>query len=255
MRFEFPNKIDQIAAQVGVLLYLACAVFLLPPSEYFHAVGGGLLVFSAVVALSQFKGRGWLPGGSVLVVGFAATAILVMPTLPAMGGTERRAIPIGFLGVQATILLWACMQWPYLRRPKDHVSLATALKYGFLFAAGLSVVASLPILLTLMSDAPSPRAILLTYPAYFAGFVSAAIIYWSLQRIAHLAFGRYLIGILGGMCVYGAVGPVVFLFQNEKIDIPMLVAIAAIAGGFVGPALALNATERASTRAAQRFRL
>jgi hypothetical protein len=39
MRLDFPSKADQIEAQTGVLLCLVCAVFLLPPSEYFHRSG------------------------------------------------------------------------------------------------------------------------------------------------------------------------------------------------------------------------
>jgi hypothetical protein len=255
MKLNAQNRIDGNAAATGVFLYFASVLLVLPRSEYLLAIGGGIVVFGAVAALSAFMGRGWLPGWSVLAVGFTTTAILVMPTLPAMGGTDRRAIPLGFLGVQAAILLWACLQWPYTRVARKHMPLATALENGLVMALGLSIVATLPILLTLFSDAPSPRTILLTYPAYFVGFLSAATIYWALQRFANLAVGRYLIGVLGGLCVYGAVGPVVLLFENEPMDIPMLFAIAAIAGGFVGPALALDSTERLSTRFAERWRI
>src|SRR5258705_5435656 len=105
MKLDLQNRIDGNAAATGVFLYFASALLILPRSEYSHAVGGGIVVFGAVAALSAFMRRGWLPGWSVLVVGFTSTAILVMPTLPAMGGTERRAIPLGFLGVQAAILV------------------------------------------------------------------------------------------------------------------------------------------------------
>ena len=237
-------KADRVAAQTAVILYFVLAASLLPRSEYLHALGGGVLTFSAIILASGFFKRGWLPGLSVLAVGFISFAVLVMPTLPAMGGRVLRAIPIGFIGVQAAILLWAVLQWPYTLPPRSHVSLVSALKYGLFIATAISLVATLPILLTLFSDAPSSKTILLAYPAYFAGFLAAAIVYWSLQHVAHLAVGRYLIGVLGGTCVYGAVGPVVFLFRNEPIELPLLLAIAAIAGGFVGPALALDSTSQ-----------
>jgi hypothetical protein len=240
MKREIPNAIDSNAAAFGLFLYFAATLLFLPRSEYLRAIGSGLVVFGAVAALSKFKGRGWLPGGSVLLVGFVAFAVLVMPTFPAMGGTELRAVPIGFVGVQAAILLWACLQWPYQISPKDHVSLFGALKYGFIAAAGISLVATVPVLLVLLGGDSASHSILLVYPAYFVGFLSAAFIYWALQRIGYLALGRYMIGVLGGICIYGAVGPVVFLFEKEPIKIPVLLAIAAVAGGFVGPALALD---------------
>jgi drug/metabolite transporter (DMT)-like permease len=237
-------KPDRVAAETAVILYFGLAALLLPRSEYLHSLGGGILTFGAIILASWFVKRGWLPGLSVLAVGFISFAVLVMPTLPAMGGRVLRAIPIGFVGVQAAILLWAVLQWPYTLAPRSHVSFGTVLQYGLFMATGISLVATLPILLTFFSDAASPKTILLAYPGYFAGFLAAAIVYWSLQSVAHLAVGRYLIGALGGTCVYGAIAPVVFLFRNEPIEFPLLIAIAAITGGFIGPALALDSKDQ-----------
>jgi hypothetical protein len=236
-------KADQIAAGSAVILYFVAALYFLPGSEYLHALGGGALTFGAVVLASAVFKRGWLPGLSVLAVGFISFAILVMPTLPAMGGTVMTAIPIGFIGVQAAILLWAVLQWPYTLPTRSHLSFVSALQYGLVAAAIVSAVATIPIVLMFLSAGPAPKAILLVYPAYFAGFLSGAIIYWSLQRFTYLAVGRYLIGFLAGACVYGAVGPVVSLFRNEPIEAPLLISMAAICGGFVGPALMLNSKE------------
>jgi len=44
--------------------------------------------------------------------------------------------------------------------------------------------------------------------------------------------------------VYGAIAPVVFLFRNEPIEFPLAFMIAAICGGFVGPAVALDSPDR-----------
>lgn len=245
-------KADRIAAAAAVTLYFAVATYSLPASEYLHSLGGGALIFVAVFLAGWFLERGWLPGWSVLAVGFISFAVLVMPSLPVMGGRALRAIPIGFLGVQAAILLWAVLQWPYTLPARSRVSLVSALGYGLAMAAGISVVATLPILLTLFSKAPSSKAILLVYPAYAAGFVAAAIVYWSLQTFAYLAVGRYLMGVLGGTCVYGAIAPVVFIFNNEPIKFPLLFAIAGICGGFIGPALALDSPDRTKFVTAER---
>lgn len=70
------------------------------------------------------------------------------------------------------------------------------------------------------------------YPAYFIGLLFAATLYWLLQRISHLATGHYLIGFLGGICVYGAVAPVVELIENEPMSPGMMFVIALIAGGW-----------------------
>jgi hypothetical protein len=59
-------------------------------------------------------------------------------------------------------------------------------------------------------------------------------------------------GVLGGTCVYGAIAPVVFIFNNEPIKLPLLFAIAAICGGFIGPALALDSTDRTKVVAPER---
>jgi MFS family permease len=65
-------------------------------------------------------------------------------------------------------------------------------------------------------------------------------VYWSLQGFARLAAGRYLIGVLGGFCLYGAVAPIVMIFNNEPMDIRMMSAVAAVCGFLVGPPVALG---------------
>jgi MFS family permease len=78
--------------------------------------------------------------------------------------------------------------------------------------------------------------ILLFYPGYFVGVLAAATVYWLLQRIAHLAVGRHLIGMLGGACVYVATAPV-GLVSGEPFDLAAFGAGGAIVGGIIGPAI------------------
>ena len=51
------------------------------------------------------------------------------------------------------------------------------------------------------------------------------------------------IGFIGGTCVYAAVAPVVGLSEKDPISIGTMLMLAAVCGGLVGPAVALNRTE------------
>jgi hypothetical protein len=119
-------------------------------------------------------------------------------------------------------------------------------------AAGISGVAAIPVFLLLLIGGKSSWAILLVFPAYFAGFLSAAIIYWALQRIETLAVGRYLLGVLGGVCLYGAIGPASDLFDHKPFDLHETLVFALIAGSLVGPPLALGWYDEPKARFAKR---
>jgi hypothetical protein len=233
-------KTDLRIAVGGIIAYFALTLLLLPASEYLRALGGAALVFGTIVVAARALGRGQVPGLSVLGVAFAAGAILVMPTLPAMGGTVMRAIPLGFFGMQVAALLWAALRWRPRRPSRQRTPLGTALKVGALAAVGLSLVATVPIGIGLLSGKAGGPAITLVYVGYFAGLLGAATIYWLLQAAAHLATGRYLIGALGGICLYGAVAPVVSIMDGKSMSPGEMLLIAAIAGGLVGPAVALQ---------------
>jgi len=234
------TRIDRGAAGALIALYAIAVLVAMPPREFVRPLGGGAVVFGVIARAAYTLGRRPIPGLSVLLVGFLSAIVLVFPTFPAMGGHTHVAIPIGFLGVQAAMLLWAAELWqpaPPISRP---ISLLRAWRFGALAAFGLSLLAIIPVLGAAARE-DSPR-IFLILPAYFVGFLLAATAYALLQRIAHLATGRYLIGVVAGFCMYGAVGPVVSLVKHEPIDLRRLVIIAAIAGGVVGPAVSLSIT-------------
>ena len=108
---------------------------------------------------------------------------------------------------------------------------------------GSGTLVTFPVLLALGSGGRRATPLLLVYPGYVGGLLAAAIAYWLLQRLAHLATGRYLIGVLGGACVYGAVMPVVAVLDGKPMSVGVGLAVAGIAGGFVGPAVAFNLTD------------
>ncbi len=242
-RIEDPARlrtVDQgIAASVAAL-YCVLVAALLPAELYLRTLGGGLLVFGIVAAAAHWVGHRGVPGMSVLIVGIAAGALLWMPTFPAMGGKSRAAIYLGFLGMQAAMLLWVALTWsPPLRR-SPHRSLLSAYRWALLMALGLSVIATVGVGLGVAVGGPRARAMLLVYPAYFAGALAAATLYWLLQRITDLGTGRYLLGMLGGTCVYGAVAPIVSLTDGDRFRLGPMAATAIVCGSLVGPAVAVG---------------
>jgi hypothetical protein len=245
---------DHFVAAAAVAIYFALVVLFLPSSEYTRALSSGLVIFSIIFFVAWRFGGRIQSGFSVMAVALVATAALWMPTFPAMGGGSDRAVPIGFVGVQAAVLLWAAFWWPGPRQESSHITFRYALRFGFLVAVGISGVAAIPVFLTFLTGDGSSWAVLLVFPAYFAGFLSAAVLFWALQRIDNLAVGRYLIGVLGGICVYGAMGPAVAIFDHKAFDLHENFIVALIAGGFVGPALALNSYEIPKARLAKRSR-
>jgi hypothetical protein len=230
-----------------VVAYFALSAGLLPASEYPRALGLAAAVFAAVAAWAHRLGHRPMLPLSVFGVAAVTGMLLVVPTFPAMGGTTPRAVPLGFFGMQAAALLWAALRWPPQRPVRERISLGSAWKFGAIVATIFSAVATIPIVIGLASrDSQVPR-LLLVYPAYYVGLFGAATCYWLLQRIAHLATGRYLIGVLGGTCVYFAVSPVVAILRGEPILSATMLTIAAIPGGIVGPSVALSITDDLSS--------
>jgi hypothetical protein len=229
------SRTDVATAGGIVLLYLLLAMALLPPT----AAVSGLVVFGVVAAVARAMRPGTLPGFSLMVVEFAAAVVLMLPTLAARGGTHPAAAPIGFLGAHAATMLWAALRW----RPRPRGAMLTfreAWVFGLGGAALLSVFVAIPIVIGLLIGHPEARPLLWVFPAYLAGFLAAATVFWVLQRIAHLATGRYLLSALAGACVYAAMGPVVTMMRGDPFDAWETLIIGLVLGGFVGPAVAFR---------------
>lgn len=88
-----------------------------------------------------------------------------------------------------------------LRGSGSDGSLAVGL--SALGAFGLSVIASIPIGFMLFRDRRKTLAYLLVYPCYLLGALAAALICWIFRRAAHRPVGPYVVGALGGTCMYG----------------------------------------------------
>lgn len=230
-------RTDAAIAGAVVGLYLVLALALLPAREYPRAVGGALLIFGLVAGAAHLLGRGRVPAFSVMGIAMASTAVLAAPAFPALGGTVPAAVPIGFLGAHAAALLWTALRWRP-GPPAPPMKLLRAWGLGLLAALVLSVIATIPIVLSVLVEGPSP--LLLVYACYFAGFLGAATLFWLLQRVVHLATGLYLASVLAGTCVYGAVMPVVAMVKAEPISPLQMLMIGLLAGAFVGPAVAFG---------------
>jgi hypothetical protein len=157
-----------------------------------------------------------------------------------MGGARLIALPVGFLGIQAAALLWAVRRWVPRPRAAARTPLAQLWKLGAFAALFTGAFATIPIVLALADEGWAAGPVLVAYPAYLAGALCAATVFWLLQPVAHLAAGRFLIGVVGGFCVYGAFMPLVMIADPERLDFTMGVVMASICGGLVGPAVALG---------------
>jgi len=220
--------------------YALFILVLLPATMFAHMLGGGLVYFAGTAAAAFVLGRYRTAPISILLVSFIGAAILVMPNFPAMGGKSVVAVPIGFLGSQAGALLWVSLRWRPDRTAKTRSTLAQSWMVGLFGVGALCIIATLPIGFALLSGKPDAVRMLWVYPAYVAGGLSAASFYWLLQGIAQRPVGRYLIGVLGGFCMYAAMGPVVALARGEPISTGEIAMIGLVAGCLVGPPVAMS---------------
>lgn len=236
------SSLDQTLARWMAAAYLMVGLLSLPPAVWPRAAGLALLLMLTAVLVAGRLGRGRLALFEVFGVTLAAAAVLAVPTFPAYGGEGHWATWYGGLGAQAVTLLWVAERWvspgPTPRRLR--LSFGEVMRYALIATLLLSAVATIPIILILWSDDPRRHLMLGVYPSYLAGFAAAGVAYWSLQGIAHTGTGRYLLGMLGGICVYGAAAPVALASRGEPFELPMAVGIAYVAGALVGPSIALT---------------
>jgi hypothetical protein len=233
-------NINYFVAAAAAFIYLDLVLFKLPSARWPHMAAGAIVLAGGVFLMSRLlRGRTPLPTG-VFITSIIGTVVLAVPNFPAMGGHDPGAVPIGFLGSQALVLLWIALRWSVPDPKKPRAGLRTVLTTSALSAIGLSVIATIGIIRHFVMGRPGVSTLLLVYPAYFVGLGCAGLVYWSLQGVAHLAAGRYLIGVLGGFCLYGAVAPIVMILDHEPMDIRMMSAVAAVCGFLVGPPVALG---------------
>lgn len=219
---------------VGVFLYLS-------PYQYLRAGLGAALLFGALIFVARLLDDRPIHGMEVLGVAFVTGAMLLFPEFPAEGGHSPAGLITGAFGTEAAVLLWAVYRWPEDQAAEEEkTSLSECLFWGAGMALFLSIIASIPILLAAASEVEGWTSMLLVYPGYFAGFLAAGLVYWLLQSISHYATGRYLVGVLCGSCVYGAVGPLLDMFDPGGMNTKDVIVAVVACGFLVGPAVALG---------------
>jgi hypothetical protein len=231
---------DRPIAYAVLAAYVALVVWLVPPDGQPLMLIGVSVLTAGVVIADRLWGLRATNSLTILVVSFIGVAVLVFPNFPAMGGTSPAAVSLGFLGSQGLALLWLALRWTPSPPRRTRGSLPESLTFGVLAALVLSALATLPIVIATFAEPSEVVGILWVYPAYFAGATAASLLYWLLQGALHRPVGRYLIGALAGMCLYGAVAPVVSMVEGEPLVITEMIAIATVAGVLVGPPVAMG---------------
>ncbi|NUQ21503.1 MAG: hypothetical protein HOQ09_11135 [Gemmatimonadaceae bacterium] len=234
------SRPDYSPATIAIAVYAVLVLVILPASAYARMLGGAAILIAAAAVVAPWISKSSPPAMSMLIVSFAGIAVLVIPNFRAMGGENGPALPIGFLGSQAIALLWATLIRPGRARSLARVSLGDAFRFAMFGAAILSAIASIPIAWMLFHDAARALPFLLVYPAYFLGGFATAVIYWLFRGVAHRAVGPYVIGALGGTCMYTAVAPIVYLSQRQPIPVGEMLEIGIVCGFLVGPPVALS---------------
>lgn len=235
-------NIDQALACVALITYAVVVLSVLPAETYPLMLGGAAVLVGVALLADRVWGSRPTHGSSLMGVSFLSLAVLAVPNFPAMGGEHREAAAVGFFGSQALALLWLSLRWsPWRVQPR--VSLSRCLGIGLLGAVGLSVIATVPLLLVALSGAEGLSRLLWVYPAYLGGSLTAALTYWGLQSVAHRPVGRYVIGATAGLCLYLSMAPVVAVVRPEARDVSVMLTIGTIAGLLVGPPVAVESIE------------
>ena len=236
------NPTDRALVTLALAAFLGASILVLPIAEYPHVLGrfaATALVTWIVAPRLPFEGP---LGLEVLLVTFCAIGILVFPTTPVYGGRGGSDALLSLVGAQVIVLLWTCLRWGQRPAPRQGVrhSLREALFFGCLMAAGLSLIATIPIGLVALSSWQEARILFWVYPAYFGGGAAAALMFWLLQDIRHSASGRYVIGVVCGFFVYIAVAPIVAVLRDEPMLSGTMLLVGYVCGAVVGSAISVS---------------
>lgn len=234
------NRIDYQIVGVLALAYAGLVLTLLPSTDLFRMLAGALML-AAVVVLAVSVVPEMPPNVyTVFAVSTVSMAVLVMPGFKAMGGHNGPSLPIGFFGAQVLALLWATMTWRESGQPRTRTELGDVLRLALKGAVVLSAIASLPIVLLLLTSTREAIPYLLVYPGYFVGALAAGLVYWILRAVNDRPAGRFLIGGLMGTCMLCAIAPVVQISEHQPIVIGDIMWLGAVCGFMVGPPVALS---------------
>ncbi|HEX8394013.1 MAG TPA: hypothetical protein VF665_16850 [Longimicrobium sp.] len=225
---------DGEVAWAAMAAFCLATATLLPPASAAVTLGAGAVVYGLVGVAA------WLRSHHVLMLTWVimASMVAIMFCTRARSRTPiEHVMLIGILAGHAAGLRYVALRYPPAKRRSRPVLLREALRRGAVAAGIVSAVATPPILVAVVDGEP---AALIVYPAYFAGFLGAAVLFWLLQRITHHSAGLYLAGALGGLCLYAACGAVIVLGGPPDVEPAVMLLSGLVAGGIVGPAVAFK---------------
>lgn len=221
---------------------------------YWPLVGTAVILWGALAAIARRLGPAkdatyYEPVIVTFVCTIPVVAAFVM--LPAGSGLDVLvAIPCA-LALWLGQAVWALLRYPTPQAPwaaQRGAWLGNAFR-GLAWGATATVIYSIIALLLFAlgeargkappADFPSLSAIVVSYAA---GFLTAGLLVGLLRPLARFPLGAMLLGALGALCVYGAVGVPVLGFPLRPAH--FLVGLAAAL--FIGPAFGLGFRNDAS---------
>lgn len=232
-------------AAVPFIVAFAAAIVVAPSHQATIAAFGAVGLAVAWVATSRW-GVDPTAGQEMIGVLLASVGIIAMPVafqapIPSL---TWPAIGLGILAIEA---VWAAKRYPILRQPPPERLVArvgTGAGLGLAGAFVLALIAAVPLGLGYL--APGSRAEVgriapFVFGGYALGGVVAGALVGALRPFSRSPVGTMLLGIIGGICVYGAMLPAVALSESAKgLAEPVpLILIGVACGLVVGPPAAL----------------
>lgn len=216
----------------------------LAPSHQLTLTAAGLVGISAAWALAHRSGVDPTGGWEMMAV-FPGSLFLMALPIAFQTPVPRQTWPAVGLGILAIETVWASHRYPILRLQRVAPigqRVATGAMKGLMVAAGIAILASIPIGIGLLSPASRSetlRVAPLVYAGYAVGGLAAGGLIGALRPLTRYPAGTILVGILGGMCVYGAVMPAVAATRPVK-GAGEAALVALIGGLLAGPPAALG---------------
>jgi hypothetical protein len=234
------------SAAIPVIVAFYVAVMLAPSHRLTLLVSGTVGIAACWIIAGR---RGVDPGAGQEMIGiFLAACIAIAMPVAFQAPIPVRTMAAEALGILAIEATWAARCFPVFppARPQSALRRArTGVLFGVLMAIGVSLIATVPLAAALLLAGAAERAEVravapLIYAAYLVGGVGAGLVVGLLRPLSRWPLGTMLLGVLGGICIYGAIGPVAELARPPISSIPEMIGIALACGLLAGPPAALG---------------
>lgn len=206
-----PSSFEHLAVAALFAAFLGTA--LLWSDHSWYVAVPGMLTVSAAWLLAQRLGPA-AHGREMLGVTGAAMMMLALPSAfhPPIHLDTWVAVVLGVLATEAA---WAVWRFPETT-PLPPMPLTTALRESLTVAFGMAVAYTLvatAIVLVASNSGHAPRGaddfLITVIAGYFVGGLLAGTVIGLLRRLTASPLGAMFVGVLAGICVYGAVSPAV----------------------------------------------